>query len=281
MEASQPPDSTYRRIAVIGSGTIATGLAAVASTAAERVVLLARSGESAARARDAIAKALGKLGASPTAEVEVTEDPAEVTGVDLVVEAVSEDLALKVEVLGKVVEFSGSADVATTTSSLSVSGIAKELGRPGGVIGIHVFNPVTGMELVELCVPDDVPDEVAERAEQWCRAIGKRPVRVPDMPGFVVNRLLFPYLFDAVRLMERTGMDPGEVDTCMKLGLGYPMGPLALLDLVGLDVAVAISEALEKDTGNPEHLAPPAVTERVARGDLGRKTGRGFFDYGS
>jgi len=272
-------ETTYRRIAVIGSGTIATGLAAVASTAAETVVLVARSSGSATRAEAAVEKALTKMSAPSIATIEVTLDPESVSGSDLVVEAVAEEADLKAELLDAAAEKAPDADLATTTSSLSVSGIAAGIERPGSVVGIHVFNPVTGMDLVELCVPEEVPAEVATRAERWCREVGKTPVRVPDIPGFVVNRLLFPYLFEGVRLMEGTGMDPADVDTCMKLGLGHPMGPLALLDLVGLDVAVAIGEALAADTGNPNHLAPESVTELVARGDLGRKTGRGFFEY--
>ena len=274
-------ESPYSRVAVIGSGTIATGLAAVASTAAERVVLLARSPESAERAEAALARAITKLPAEPLVAVEVSCDPDRLAGSELVIEAVAEDQAVKVEVLGRALAAVGQADFATTTSSLSVSAIGNALNQPGSLVGIHVFNPVTGMDLVELCVPEAASPEVGERAEHWCLAIGKTPVRVPDLPGFVVNRLLFPYLFESVRLMERTGLAPDDLDTCMTLGLGHPMGPLALLDLVGLDVAVAIGEALEADTGNPEHLAPDAITGRVARGDLGRKTGRGFFEYGA
>lgn len=281
MEKRPATQTTYRRIAVIGSGTIGTGLAAVASTAAERVVLLARSAGSAERAEAAVGTARSRLRSEALIEVEVTVEPETIAGFDLVLEAVAEDFELKVDQLGAAADAAPDADLATTTSSLSVSGIATAIGRPGSLVGIHVFNPVTDMDLVELCVPDAAPAELGTRAERWCRAIGKNPVRVPDIPGFVVNRLLFPYLFEAVRLMEATGMDAADVDVCMKLGLGHPMGPLALLDLVGLDVSMAIGEALEADTGNPNHLAPESVAERVSRGDLGRKTGRGFFDYGA
>lgn len=281
MDQTTPAETTYRRVAVIGSGTIATGLAAVASTAAETVVLLARSTESAERAEGAIAKALTRLKTESVAAIEVTIDQDGLAGSGLVVEAVAEDADLKIDLLTRSAGVAPEADLATTTSSLSISGLAAGVGRPGSLVGIHVFNPVTGMDLVELCVPDEVPDEVADRAESWCREVGKTPVRVPDIPGFVVNRLLFPYLFEAVRLMEATGMEPADVDTCMKLGVGHPMGPLALLDLVGLDVAVAIGETLAADSGDPNHLAPSAISDRVARGDLGRKTGRGFFEYGA
>lgn len=279
MEPAQSMDNPYPAVAVVGSGTIATGVAAVASTVAERVVLLARSGDSAERARRGIERATGRLGARPVVEVEVTLERGAIAGSGLVVEAVAEDERVKTEVLGLAAESAPGADLATTTSSLSVAGIAESLGGSRPLVGIHVFNPVTGMDLVELCIPEGTPEDLASRAHQWCLAIGKTPIRVPDTPGFVVNRLLFPYLFEAVRLMERTGLAPEEVDTCMRLGLGYPMGPLALLDLIGLDVAVAIGGALAADTGNPEHAPPGAITERVDRGDLGRKSGRGFFAY--
>ncbi|MFM9078247.1 MAG: 3-hydroxyacyl-CoA dehydrogenase family protein [Solirubrobacterales bacterium] len=279
MEEAESIESPYPRVAVIGSGTIATGVAAVASMVAERVVLLARSAESAERAARDIAGATERLGSPPAVEVEVSLDREAIAGSGLVIEAVAEDGDLKAEVLGRAAETAPEADLATTTSSLSVRGIAARLNPSRPLVGIHVFNPVTGMELVELCVPEGTPGDVASRARRWCLAIGKTPIQVPDTPGFVVNRLLFPYLFEAVRLMERTGLEPEDVDTCMRLGLGYPMGPLALLDLVGLDVATAIGEALAAETGNPEHAPPGAVTERVGRGDLGRKSGRGFFVY--
>ena len=129
------------------------------------------------------------------------------------------------------------------------------------------------------CFPDGVGDDSRERALAWCAALGKTAVEVPDQAGFVVNRLLFPYLFDAVRLMERTGMEAGEVDTCMKLGAGHPMGPLALLDFVGLDVCKAIGDALHAASGE-EYQKPPALLVKMAdEGKLGRKSGAGFYSY--
>ncbi len=158
-----------------------------------------------------------------------------------------------------------------------------ELGERSGhrerLFGLHVFNPVPKMELVELCLPDGLADGVGERARQWCERLGKRPVEVPDQAGFVVNRLLFPYLFDAVRMLERTGMDAEAVDECMTLGTGHPMGPLQLLDFVGLDVAQAIGEALTADSGESAHTPPGRLVELVGEGKLGRKSGAGFYEY--
>jgi 3-hydroxyacyl-CoA dehydrogenase len=135
------------------------------------------------------------------------------------------------------------------------------------------------MELVELCLPDAAREEILPRARAWCEAIGKTVVEVPDEPGFVVNRLLFPYLFDAVRLMEQTGMNAEDVDRCMTLGANYPMGPLALLDLIGVDVAVAIGEALHADSGEEHHRPPGRLIGLVDEGKLGRKSGAGFYEY--
>ena len=143
-----------------------------------------------------------------------------------------------------------------------------------------MFNPVTRMELVELCFPDEAGPDVRDRARAFCVALEKTPVEVPDEPGFVVNRLLFPYLFEAVRLLERSGLEPEEVDACMKLGASHPMGPLELLDFVGIDVADAIGEALHADTSDPAHRPPGRIKRLVGEGRLGRKSGRGFYDYG-
>jgi 3-hydroxyacyl-CoA dehydrogenase len=196
-----------------------------------------------------------------------------------VVEAVAEELDTKVEVISDLLAHAPDADLATTTSSLGVAEIGARTDCPERLVALHVFNPVTEMRLVELCAPGAVSPEVTARVLAWCEAAGKTAVEVPDTPGFVVNRLLFPYLFDAVRLGERTGMPPEDVDRCMTLGPNHPLGPHALLDLVGLDVAEAIGEAIHGETGNPEHLAPDSVRDRVAGGHLGRKTGHGFFEY--
>jgi 3-hydroxybutyryl-CoA dehydrogenase len=198
-----------------------------------------------------------------------------------VVEAIVEDPAHKAGFLRDLGESCPEADLATTTSSLSISGLAEECGHPDRVLGLHVFNPPHRMELVELCFPEGLRDGAADRAKAWCEALGKTVVEVPDAPGFVVNRLIFPYLFDAVRFLESSGMSPADVDTCMRLGAGHPMGPLALLDFVGLDVAVAIGDSLEAESGDPNHRAPERIRALVDSGRLGRKSGQGFFAYDS
>ncbi len=273
-------ENPHSEIAVAGSGAIAIGLAALGSSNSDRVLLLARSDESAERAREQLASACPRVDGGSAARVDVVTDEAALAGAGLVVEAIVEDHDLKADLLRRVGDAAPGADLATTTSSLSISELGEACGHPDRLFGLHVFNPVPVMRLVEVCLPDHLHDGVGERAEQWCRSVGKTPVRVVDHAGFVVNRLLFPYLFDAVRLQEKTGMPSEDVDTCMSLGLAHPMGPLALLDLVGLDVAVAISEALYAESGNPDHQAPDSVTAKVEAGELGQKSGRGFHDYG-
>lgn len=273
-------ENPYPRVVILGTGTIAIGVAAVASTRSESVVVLGRSEGSVEAARALLTKVLRRVDDGREEAIELTTDRTRVEGADLVIEAVAEDIAIKAEVLGSAASSAPTADLATTTSSLGVGAIGEACGNPRSLVGLHVFNPVPDMALVEVCVPEGAEPAAGERIEAWCRSVGKTPVRVPDTPGFVVNRLLFPYLFEAVRLMERTGLPAEDVDTCMTLGLSHPMGPLALLDLVGLDVSVAIGEALFRDTGSPGDRAPGTVMEMVERGDLGRKSGRGFYEYG-
>jgi len=164
------------------------------------------------------------------------------------------------------------AVLATTTSSLPIGALATASGHPERFVGLHVFNPVPKMDLVELAFPPEATPDTKQRAHALCEALGKTAVEVPDTPGFVVNRLLFPFLFEAVRLMERTGLDATAIDTCMQLGAGHPMGPLALLDLVGLDVSAAIGRTINVEI-------PAKIEELIADGALGRKAGRGFHTY--
>jgi 3-hydroxybutyryl-CoA dehydrogenase len=262
-----------RRLAVAGSGAIACGLAATAAHHVP-VLLLARSESSADRARATVEKTLARLGAEVDPEhVEVVTDPAALAQATFVVEAVLEDLKVKSRLLGELNEIlEPEAILASTTSSLSVDLLAQASGRPQNFLGLHVFNPVTKMQLVELIFPDAASAQTRRRALSLCENFEKTPVVVPDVPGFVVNRLLFPYLFSAVVLVEETGMDPVDVDTCMRLGAGHPMGPLALLDLVGLDVSKAIGETIGAKV-------PARIEELVAEGALGRKSGRGFHAY--
>ncbi len=246
------------RLGIAGCGAIGSGLARAAASHGE-VLVWARSAESAARAAEATgARAVTSL--------------AELSGCTLVVEAVAEDRAVKASVLEQLGnELAPSAVIASTTSSLGVDELAAWSGRPAHFAVMHVFNPVEKMKLVELAYPDGASYDTRNRLRALCDTLGKTAVEVPAVPGFVVNRLLFPYLFAAVRMLD-LGLDPKAIDTCMKLGAGHPMGPLALLDFVGLDVAAAIGAEIEADV-------PSRLTELVGAGHLGRKTKRGFYEY--
>ena len=268
----------YERPGIAGSGTIATGLAACASALGE-VRLLARSDTSAWRADEQAQAAAAKIEGAVAGRIKVSTDPGDLAGCDVVVEAIAEDAAAKVELLATLGAAAPGADLATTTSSLSIAELGERSGHAERFFGLHVFNPVPRMELVELCIPEGVREGLAERATAWCNALDKIAVEVPDSAGFVVNRLLFPYLFDAVRMMESTGLTAAAVDDCMRLGAGHPMGPLKLLDFVGLDVARAIGEALHAESANPSHLPPKTIGEMVSAGKLGRKAGEGFYTY--
>ncbi|MCW2953037.1 MAG: 3-hydroxyacyl-CoA dehydrogenase domain protein [Conexibacter sp.] len=261
------------RLGIAGSGAIACGLAATAAQHGE-VLLWARSDRSVERARGSVAKWCGKLSEAPIADrVTIVKEIDGLASATFLVEAVAEDHDTKASVLTELGRHGGEdAVLATTTSSLSIAQLARETGRPERFVGLHVFNPVPKMDLIELAYAPEAVNGVRERARGLCAALGKTAVEVPDIAGFVVNRLLFPYLFSAVELLQQTGMEPAEIDRCMVLGAGHPMGPLALLDYVGLDVSQAIGEAIGT-------AVPARVQELVAAGELGKKTGRGFHDY--
>ncbi len=237
----------------------------------------ARSDASAERAQSQVIKLCSKEQEPPDFDrVQVVTDLEALAGATFLVEAVVEHHGQKAAVLADLGDLTRHAAeeavLATTTSSLSIAELAQASGHPERFVGLHVFNPVPRMELIELAFPAEATADTRERARALCEKLGKTPVEVPDVPGFVVNRLLFPYLFNAVELMSETGMAPADIDQCMTLGAGVPMGPIALLDFVGLDVSQAIGTAL----GIP---VPEALGALVDEGALGRKAGRGFFDY--
>jgi 3-hydroxybutyryl-CoA dehydrogenase len=264
----------HERLAIAGSGTIASGLAAVGAAHGD-VVLWARTDSSAERAERSVAKHCEKVAElnGCAKRVRIVTELEGLADASFLVEAVLEDATCKAPLLAQLAAMSGPDDiVGTTTSSLSVADLAQVSGHPERFVGLHVFNPVPRMELVELAFAPDTRPDVRERARALCTALGKTPVEVPDTAGFVVNRLLFPYLFDAVELMASTGMEPEDVDRCMTLGAGMPMGPIALLDFVGLDVSLAIGETIGADI-------PARLRDLVDEGALGRKCGRGFYAY--
>jgi 3-hydroxybutyryl-CoA dehydrogenase len=260
------------RVGIAGTGAIACGLAAVVAQQAP-VVVWARSDGSAERADRKVRGLCEKVGAYVNGNVRVTCDSDALADASFVVEAIVEDPSAKAELVEQLgARLRADAILATTTSSLSIAELAAASGRPDRFVGLHVFNPVTKMDLVELVFPATAAQETRERAHALVAALGKTAVEVPDTPGFVVNRLLFPFLFDAVALLEQSGLEPRAIDDCMRMGAGHPMGPLALLDYVGLDVAAAIGRSIGSEV-------PARVEALIAEGALGKKAGRGFSTY--
>ncbi|MGX1851882.1 3-hydroxyacyl-CoA dehydrogenase family protein [Streptomyces sp. NPDC055299] len=281
---------TVSSVGVAGSGTMASGIAEVFAKAGYKVVLAARSLEKAETAKARIAKSLarsvdkGRMSAEARDTTLASITPAGAldafADVDLAVEAVAEDLAVKQELfrtLDKVCK--PGAVLATTTSSLPVVACARATSRPEDVIGMHFFNPAPAMKLVEVVRTVLTADDVHATVRAVCAKVRKHPVDCGDRAGFIVNALLFPYLNNAIKMVEEHYASLDDIDAAMKLGGGYPMGPFELLDVVGLDVSLAIEKVLHAEFRDPG-LAPSALLEHlVAAGCLGRKTGRGFREY--
>src|SRR4051794_1007884 len=264
----------HERLGIAGSGAIACGLAATAARHADDVLLWARSEESAARARATVEKVCGRLSGEVQAKhVHVVTDISELAACTYVVEAIAEVHDAKSELIAELDgHVARDAVIASTTSSLSVTELAQASSHPHRFVGLHVFNPVPKMKLVEVVFPGGVSSATRDRTLTLCADLGKIAVEVPDTAGFVVNRLLFPYLFSAVEFLESSGMRPEAVDECMRLGASHPMGPLELLDFVGLDVAEAIGDEIGV-------AVPERIRALVAEGATGRKAGRGLYDY--
>ncbi|MDP5316767.1 3-hydroxyacyl-CoA dehydrogenase family protein [Streptomyces poriferorum] len=281
---------TVRSVGVAGSGTMASGIAEVFAKAGYDVVLAARGQEKADVAKARIAKSLersvtkGRLTAEARdetlARITAAGSLDSFSGVDLAVEAVAEDLLVKQQLfatLDKVCR--PGAVLATTTSSLPVVSIARATSRPQDVIGMHFFNPAPAMKLVEVVRTVLTADDVHATVREVCGKVRKHPVDCGDRAGFIVNALLFPYLNNAIKMVEEHYATLDDIDAAMKLGGGYPMGPFELLDVVGLDVSLAIEKVLHSEFRDPGLAPAPLLEHLVAAGCLGRKTGRGFREY--
>ncbi len=279
-----------RQIGILGSGIMGSGLAEVAARAGYDVIVRSRSQASADDMVSGLAKSLtkqvdrGKLEpddrAAILARVSATDDLSALSDCDLIIESVVEDLAIKKALFAELDQIiKPESIIATNTSTLAVVELAMTTKRPDKVCGIHFFNPAPAMKLVEIVRPLTASDETIEIATAFAAACGKDTVEVKDQAGFIVNALLFPYLNNAIRMSEQGTASVADIDTAMKGGCGFPMGPFALLDLVGLDTSLAILDALYDEFRDHNYSAVPTLRRMVAAGRLGRKSGRGFFDY--
>ncbi|MFB7452179.1 3-hydroxyacyl-CoA dehydrogenase family protein [Streptomyces sp. NPDC056194] len=279
-----------RSVGVAGSGTMASGIAEVFAKAGYAVVLAARSQEKADAAKARIAKSLGRSVDKGRMTGEARDETLALitpagsldafAEVDLAVEAVAEDLAVKQELFGRLDKIcKPGAVLATTTSSLPVIACARATTRPQDVIGMHFFNPAPAMKLVEIVRTVLTGDDVHATVREVTAKIRKHPVDCGDRAGFIVNALLFPYLNNAIKMVQEHYATLDDIDAAMKLGGGYPMGPFELLDVVGLDVSLAIEQVLHREFRDPGLAPAPLLEHLVAAGCLGRKTGRGFREY--
>jgi 3-hydroxybutyryl-CoA dehydrogenase len=279
-----------KSVGVVGCGLMGSGIAQVSAQAG--IPTLVREVDKAALDRglgrirkfleDGVAK--GKVPAETRdqtlANLKGTTDLEDLATCDLVIEAVVEDITMKRDVFGTLDRVvAEKAVLASNTSSLSITEIAATVSRPERVLGLHFFNPVPLMKLVEIIRALPTNDSSFEVARGFVERIGKTAVVAKDTPGFVVNRLLVPYLLDAVRIYESGVASKEDIDNGMKLGCGYPMGPLTLLDFVGLDTTYYIANIMFEEFRQPQYAAPPLLKRMVLAGYMGRKSGRGFYDY--
>lgn len=289
-QASDVVSTDIGSVGIVGTGLMASGVAEVVAKAGHEVVLRGRSEASIKKAKAAVTKSLdravskGKIEQADADEVSgritTTLEFSDLAECDLVIEAVAEDLDVKTGVFRDLdSSLKPEAIIASTTSSLSVVDLASATGRPDRVVGLHFFNPAPVMKLVEVVRTVATSSEVETQAADWVHSIGKRPVRCRDRAGFIVNFLLFPYLNDAVRMHEEGYGTPQDIDTAMKLGCGHPMGPFELMDIVGLDVTHAILDSLHLEFRVRRYAPAPLLEHMVRAGYLGRKAGRGFYDY--
>jgi 3-hydroxybutyryl-CoA dehydrogenase len=282
--------TTQQTIGVIGAGTMGSGIAHVCALAGLPVVMLDVDERRVARGREAIATGFerlvkkAKLSAAERdaalARLRGATDYGALGECDLIIEAATEDETLKLEILRRAdTAAKDGAIVATNTSSISISKLATALRRPARFVGLHFFNPVPLMALVEVVRGRETEDATVEAAVAVAKQLGKTPVVVKDSPGFIVNRLLCPMLNEAVLAYGEGIASAPDIDDAMKLGCNHPIGPLALADLIGLDVVLAVMEVFHREFKDPKYRPAPLLQEMVAAGKLGRKSGRGFYTY--
>jgi 3-hydroxybutyryl-CoA dehydrogenase len=277
-------------IGIIGSGLMGTGIAQVCAASGCKVIVRDIDEAALARATKSIADSLTKLVArqkltedvktAALAAISTTTDIAKLAAADFIIEAATENLGLKQKILKEVEAIAKpSAIIATNTSSVSITKLAATLSSPGRFVGMHFFNPVPVMNLVEIIRAIQTDDATFAATDALARKLGKTPISVKNAPGFVVNRILCPMINEAIFVLQEGLATPEEIDAGMKLGANHPIGPLALADLVGLDTLLAVLNVFYADFRDPKYRAAPLLIEMVDAGYLGRKSGRGFYKY--
>jgi 3-hydroxybutyryl-CoA dehydrogenase len=279
------------RVAILGGGLMGSGIAESVARAGIEVTVRDLDEAAIAGAGTRVAASLnravagGKLDAAEadaiSARIHLTTELSDIADADLVIEAVPENAELKANILGQVAGIvSEEALIASNTSSIPIAQLAARIPRPGRVLGLHFFSPVPVMRLVEIVVALDTSEETLATAHEFAERIGKRSIVTKDRSGFIVNMLLVPYLMAAVRMYEEGFASAEDIDEGMKLGCGHPMGPLTLADFIGLDVLFAIGDSLYEEFKQTEYAPPPLLKRMVASGRIGRKAGKGFYEYG-
>jgi 3-hydroxybutyryl-CoA dehydrogenase len=277
-------------VAVVGGGFMGTGIAESVAVAGVPVIVRDVDEPSLERARkrldDSLRRAVtgGKLDAAHAdtarGRIDLTTELDAIDAADLVIEAVPEDEELKLRVMGAIDEIvDENTIIASNTSSIPIAELARVVRAPERVLGLHFFSPVPVMTLVEVVIALDTSPETLATAKEFVERVGKRPIETKDRSGFIVNMLLVPYLMAAVRMYEDGFATREDIDAGMKLGCGHPMGPLVLCDFIGLDVLYAVCDSLYEEFKRDEYAPPPLMKRMVASGRLGRKSGRGFYDY--
>jgi 3-hydroxybutyryl-CoA dehydrogenase len=275
---------TFEHVLVVGAGQMGGGIAQVMATSGRHVSLNDSQPGATDRALAGMEKSLSKLaekgGADPGEVLARVRSVEELVPADLMIEAVVEDAAVKDEIFRRAdAELPTDAVLASNTSSIPIASLAAATSRPDKVIGMHFFNPVPVLQLVEIIRARDTSDETAEAIEQLARELGKTPAVANDVPGFVSNRILMPFINEAVWALHDGVAEADAIDTIAKLGFAHPLGPLALADLIGLDTCVAIMEVLQEGLGDDRYAPCPLLREHVEAGRLGRKSGAGFYEY--
>jgi 3-hydroxybutyryl-CoA dehydrogenase len=274
----------FGHVLVVGAGQMGGGIAQVVAASGRRVSLHDAAPGAVERGLATIERSLTKLaekgGADPQDVLARIEPADDVVEADLMIEAVVEDAGVKEQIFRRADEvLPGTAILASNTSSIPITSLAAATSRPDRVVGMHFFNPVPVLKLVEVIRGLETSDETAAAITQLATDLGKTPAEARDLPGFVSNRILMPFINEAAYALLEGVAEPEAIDTIAKLGFAHPMGPLALADLIGLDTCVAIMEVLHRGLGDPKYAPCPLLRQYVQAGRLGRKSGRGFYDY--